>query len=61
MIVHQVDQLTTVVNRTQEDTFRNIIKINQLTNLLSNALVPQMNEIIMQLNHTTKRVLLLER
>ena len=61
MIVHQVDQLRTVVNRNQEDTFCNSIRINELTNFLSDALVPQMNEIIMQLNHTTKRVLLLER
>ena len=53
MIAHQVNQLPMVVNRTPENMVHNRIRINQLTNFLSNALVPRMNEMIMQLNHTT--------
>ena len=61
MIVHQVNQLTTVLNRTQGAVAKNRYQINKVTAFISGALLPSINHAFVQLNNTNMRLFRLEK
>ena len=60
-IVHCVNQLTTVLNRTQAAVAWNRHQITKVAAVISNLLVPKLNHVITSLNNTNRRLYLLER
>ena len=60
-IVHQVNKLTTVLNRTQQVAAWNQKQISQVTNFISEKLIPKLNMALTQANYTARRILRVER
>ena len=60
-IVHQVNKLTTVLNRTQGIAAWNQHKISQVTDFISGKLIPTLNQATAAINTTQQEVYRLER
>ena len=60
-VVHQINKLTTVLNRTHSAAMWNRNQITQVTAFISSYLVPKLNEVITNLNSTNDRLNRLER
>ena len=60
VIVHQLDILTSVVNRTREDVIFHRARIVNLSNWLTNTLTPKVNELTVLYNRTAQRITRLE-
>ena len=61
VVVHQVNQLTTVLNRTRTAVSWNRYQIQQVTLFIAKSLIPKLNEALQALNHTNIRLSYLER
>ena len=60
-IVHQLNAQTTILNRTQRAVAWNRHQIAQVTDFISNRLIPKINRALSNLNYTYNRVYRLER
>ena len=60
-IVHQLNLFTTVLNRTQHAAAWNEHQISQVSDFITNRLIPKLNQALTKLNSTTNRVYRLEK
>ena len=60
-VVHQINELTTVLNRTYSTAMWNKHQITQVTEFISDSLIPKLNKVIEGLNATNNRLYRLER
>ena len=56
-VVHHVNKLTTVLNRTHAAVAWNRHQINKVSTVITNVLVPRLNHLVRALNHTNRKLL----